>query len=92
MGSGLLQVNNHIGRLQIKNSVGFPQRTKVVSFRWRTTALGYTRKTTVVDFKSRTLVVSGLLQYSGWLQMGNCGGLDTEKDSGELQMDNGLET
>ena len=26
--------------------------------------------------------------YSGWLQMENCSGLRTEKDSGELQMEN----
>ena len=43
-------------------------------------------------------MVSGLLQvnkYSCWLEMENSGGLRTENDSGELQMEsycNGVET
>ena len=45
----------------------------------------------VVGFKWRPLVVKGLLKvysYSSWLQIENSGGLRTENDSGELQMEN----
>ena len=45
----------------------------------------------MVSFRWRTLVVGNEVQvenYSGWLQMENIGGLRTEKDNGELQMEN----
>ena len=51
--------------------------------------MGFSRRTTLVGFRGRTLVVDSELQmeiYSGfkWRR----GGIRTESDNGELQMEN----